>query len=245
MSKTTQAKKAAKAEKKELTAVEETKTTETVVAESHQAPESVSVPVKVTKKNSRSKNYLAAKKKLDVSKYYPLSQAVKLAKEVSTSKFVGSLEAHLVTLHNPGNIGEISFPHLKAASKKIVVVNEAIIAEIKEGKINFDILVATPATMPKLLPLAKVLGPKGLMPNPKNGTLTDHPEEAVKKLSIAKQIVKTEKSAPVIHVLVGKLDQPDSELIANIEELVKVVNPTKLKKLVLSPSMGPGIKIQL
>lgn len=244
MSKTTQAKKAVKAEQKELTAVEETTTTAQVAnTESQQTPESA--PIKIIKKAGRSKNYLAAKKKLDVSKYYPLSEAIKLSKEISTSKFVGSLEAHLVTLHNPGNIGEISFPYLKAASKNIVIVNEAIIAEIKEGKINFDILVATPATMPKLLPLAKVLGPKGLMPNPKNGTLTDHPEEAVKKLSVAKQIVKTEKSAPVIHVLVGKLDQPDSELTANIEELIKVVNPTKLKKLVLSPSMGPGIKIQL
>ncbi len=247
MSKTTQAKKAEKAKKVELNEVEETKVDKVSTTESRPAEETVKTTpsVKVIKKASRSKKYLTAKKKLDVSKYYPLKDAVKLAKEISTSKFTGSLEAHLVTLHNSGNIGEISFPFLKTASKKIVIANESVIAAIKDGKVDFDILVATPATMPKLLPLARVLGPKGLMPNPKNGTLTDKPEEAVKKLSVAKQIVKTEKSAPVIHILVGKLDQDDSELVANLEELIKVINLTKIKKLVLSPSMGPGIKVQL
>lgn len=200
---------------------------------------------KSTKKSPRSKKYLEAKKKVDANKLYKLAEAVALAKEVNYAKFSGKLEAHLMTIHTPGNIGEIIFPHLEAVAKKIAILNDAILAELKDNKVNFDILVATPATMPKLLPFARLLGPKGLMPNPKNGTLTDKPEEAVKKLSVAKLVVKTEKTAPVIHITVGKLEQKDAELVANIEELIKVVNPLKLKKLVLAPTMGPGIKVQL
>ena len=125
----------------------------------------------------RSKRYQAAKKKIDVTKYYPLQEAVKLVQETSLSKFDGKVEAH-ITITDIGNVGEISFPHLETASKKIVVLNDTILAQIKDGQVDFDILIATPATMPKLLPFAKILGPKGLMPNPKNGTLTDDPDAA-------------------------------------------------------------------
>ena len=192
----------------------------------------------------RGKRYLAAKKKIDVNKYYPLKDAVKLVKTTSLSKFDGKIEAH-VTVYDIGNIGEISFPHLETASKKVVVLNDTILAEIKEGKVDFDILIATPATMPKLLPFARVLGPKGLMPNPKNGTLTDKPQDAVARLSAAKTVVKTEKKAPIIHIIVGKVSQPEEELSANISELVKVANPTKIKKLAICATMGPSIKIAI
>ena len=118
-------------------------------------------------------------------------------------------------------------------------------AEIKEGKVNFDILIATPVTMPKLLQFARVLGPKGLMPNPKNGTLTDKPEEAVKKLSAAKTMVKTEKKAPVVHIIVGKVSQPTAEIEANIAELIKVIKTPKIKKLALCATMGPCVKLEI
>lgn len=192
----------------------------------------------------RGKKYQAAKKLVDVNKYYPLADAVKLVKQVSLSKFEGKVEAHL-TILDIGNVGEITFPHLEATSKKIVILNDTILAEIKEGKLDFDLLIATPATMGKLLPLARVLGPRGLMPNPKAGTLTDNPEEAVKRLSAAKTVIKTEKKAPVIHIIVGKVSQPDKELIANVGELIKVVKPTKIKKLVLCPTIGPSVKVEI
>lgn len=192
----------------------------------------------------RSQKYQAAKKLVDVNKLYPLKDAIELVKKVSLSKFEGKIEAHL-TVFDIGNIGEITFPHLETTAKKIVILNDTILKDIKDGKIDFDILIATPATMPKLLPLAKILGPKGLMPNPKAGTLTDKPEEAVKRLSVAKTIIKTEKKAPVIHIVVGKISQPDKELITNVEELIKVVKPTKIKKLVLCPTMGPSVKVEV
>jgi large subunit ribosomal protein L1 len=124
------------------------------------------------------------------------------------------------------------------------VLNDVVLAEIKEGKVDFDILIATPTTMPKLLPFARVLGPKGLMPNPKSGTLTDKPEEAVKRLSVSKTMVKTEKKAPVIHIVVGKVSQPAEELEANVTELIKVVKFPKIKKLALCATMGPCVKVE-
>ena len=190
----------------------------------------------------RGKKYLAARKQVDPNKVYPLSEAIKLVKGTSISKFDGKIEAHITVL-DLGNIGEITFPHLELGSKKIVVLNEAILAEIKDGKVDFDILIATPVTMPKLLPFARLLGPKGLMPNPKNGTLTDKPEEAVKKLSVAKTVIKTEKKAPVVHIVVGKVSQSEKELEANIAELIKVIRAPKIKKLALCATMGPSVKI--
>lgn len=250
MSKTSQELKAKKA-KKEL-AVEETpvdteaRKAETEVQETQKVADTPVEETSTVKKAAhiRGKKYQAAKKKIDVLKSYPLSEAVKLVKETSISKFDGKVEAH-VTVIGDGNLGEISFPHLETSTKKIVVLNDTILTEIKDGKINFDILIATPVTMPKLLPFARTLGPKGLMPNPKSGTLTDKPEEAVKRLSVAKTIIKTEKKSPVVHIVVGKVSQPEKELEANVAELIKVIKAPKIKKLALCATMGPSVKVEI
>ncbi len=248
MSKTTQAKKAAKAAEKELLKVEESAEGQTTV-ETRETPTvevtSSTVQPAPAKKVSRGKAYLSAKKKVDRNKFYDLKDGVELAVATNFSKFKGKLEAHLLLLGEAGTIGEIVFPHMDVAAKKIVVASDSVIADLKNGKVDFDILVATPATMPKLLPFARLLGPKGLMPNPKNGTLTEDTEAAIKKLSVAKTVLKTEKSAPVVHVVVGRLTQPTEELVKNVEELIRVANPTKIKKLVLSATMGPGVKIAI
>lgn len=220
--------------------VESTPAENSAVAET--PAETTSTKLKVAK--IRGKKYQAAKKKVDVTKYYPLKEAVKIVKETSFSKFDGKVEAH-VTVLDIGNVGDITFPHLESVGKKVVVLNDTILAEIKDGKINFDILIATPSTMPKLLPFAKTLGPKGLMPNPKNGTLTDDTETAVKKLSVAKTIIKTEKKSPVIHIIIGKVSQPIEELTANIDELIKVIKSNKIKKLALCATMGPCVKVEV
>ncbi len=221
---------------------EEQKAVDETTAETPAKVDTAEHKVKTAK--IRGKKYQTAKKKIDVTRYYPLKDAVKLVKETSFSKFDGKIEAHITTL-DIGNIGDIAFPHLETASKKVVILNDTILSEIKDGKVNFDILIATPSTMPKLLPFARVLGPKGLMPNPKNGTLTDDPENAVKKLSAAKTIIKTEKKSPVVHIVVGKVSQPAEELIANIDELIKVVKSNKIKKLALCATMGPCVKVEV
>lgn len=248
MSKTSQELKAKKAKKElavEEKAVVETETrsanTEVKEVDTSETPvEETSVTVRTAK--VRGKKYLAAKKKIDVNKFYPLAEAVKLVQDTSLSKFEGKVEAHVIVT-DIGQMGEITFPHLETASKKIVILNDTILAEIKEGQVNFDILIATPVTMPKLLPFARVLGPKGLMPNPKNGTLTDKPEDAVKRLSVAKTAIKTEKKAPVVHIIVGKISQPAEELAANVTELIRVIKALKIKKLVLCATMGPSVKV--
>jgi large subunit ribosomal protein L1 len=252
MSKTSQANKIAKEEskvKKTRKASEElVKETVTEVNPVEVTTETVETPAEATTEKvakvarTRGKKYQKVRKLVDPNKLYNLKDAIKLVKETSISKFDGKIEAH-VTILDIGNAGEIVFPHLETASKKIVILNDAVLAEIKDGKINFDILVATPVTMPKLLPFAKLLGPKGLMPNPKIGTLTDKPEDAVKKLSVAKMSIKTEKKAPVVHIVVGKVSQSATELQANIEELIKVIKPIKIKKLALCATMGPSVKI--
>lgn len=214
---------------------------ETVKTE-EQAPVEETKTVRVAR--VRGKKYQKVRKMVDPDKRYSLKEAVELVKKTSISKFDGKIEAH-VTVTEEGNLGEISFPHLETASKKIVILNDTILAEIKDGKVDFDILIATPVTMPKLLPFARVLGPKGLMPNPKNGTLTDKPEEAVKRLGAAKTVVKTEKKAPVVHIIVGKVSQPETELMANVDELVKVIKAPKIKKLALCATMGPSVKVEI
>lgn len=243
MSKTSQELKAKKAKRlavEDQEVDQKASETETVAVEETPVEETTEKTVKAAR--VRGKKYLSVKKKVDVFKFYPLKEAVKLVKETSFSKFDGKIEAHL-TVVEAGNLGEITFPHLEVSTKRIELLNDKILAELKDGKINFDVLIATTTTMPKLLPFARMLGPKGLMPNPKNGTLTDKPEEAVKKLSVAKTVIKTESKAPVVHLIVGKVSQPDKELEANINELIKVIKAPKIKKLVLCASMGPSVKV--
>ena len=205
----------------------------------------------ITKKNKpatnklHSKKYHKAKLAIDKNKLYDLLDAVKLVQSVSLSKFDGKIDAHFVTTLDPGTVGEITFPHLETVQKKIVVATPEIIKQISDGKLDFDILVATPALMPKLLPLARILGPKGLMPNPKNGTLSANTDEAVKKLQAGKTIIKTEKKAPLIHITVGKVSQKPEEIVANLEELIKLIKPNKITKLALAPSMGPSVKVKI
>ncbi|MFA5894495.1 MAG: hypothetical protein WC851_01850 [Candidatus Shapirobacteria bacterium] len=242
MSKTSQENKVKKTKKlavEDLSVVEGQKAPETEVT----TPVEETTELKVARTaRVRGKRYQKVRKLVDANKLYSLKEAVKLVKETSLSKFDAKVEAH-ITILDIGNAGEIVFPHLEASSKKIVILNDAVLAEIKDGKVNFDILIATPITMPKLLPFAKLLGPKGLMPNPKNGTLTDKPEESLKKLSVAKTVIKTEKKAPVVHIVVGKVSQPEAELEANIAELIKVVKAVKIKKLALCATMGPSVKV--
>jgi large subunit ribosomal protein L1 len=195
------------------------------------------------KLKTRGKNYLSAKKKVG-EKTYEVAQAVKLAKETSFSKFTGNLEVHLL-IDKKGDSFEIKMPYFKGKEKKVVVLTDKIVADIKAGKIEFDILVASPKQMPQIVPFAKVLGPKGLMPNPKNGTLVDDPEKVAKKLSGGGVKIKTEKKQPVVHLIAGKLDQPDKELIANVEAVVKKIGKGKISKISFCATMGPGIRVSL
>ncbi len=193
----------------------------------------------------RSKQYKKAKKKIETDKKYPLKKAVQLAKETSLSSFTGNLEAHLV-MTKQGDYGEVDLPHFKGKKKKIAIMDEDVLKKIKKGDIDFDVLLAEPKWMSKLGKYGKVLGPQGLMPNPKDGTLVDNPEKVKGEMEEKETIkLKTERKQPVMHLILGKLDQPTKELVANVQALIEKLGPKKIKKLVLAATMGPGIKVEI
>lgn len=219
------------------------KTIETDIPESitESQPPSSPYPTKVKKPPKiRSKAYVSAKTKVDPFKTYPLNAALKLLREVSLAKFDGTVELHLIT-KEAGSSFNLDLPHSTGKAKIIAIATDEVIAEIEKGNISFNTLLASPAQMPKLIKLAKILGPKGLMPNPKNGTVVPDPEAAAQKLSQSSTItLKTEKSAPVIHTTVGKLSFTDEKLIANIQAILSVVKPLKA---VLKSTISPAIKL--
>ena len=198
---------------------------------------------KVKPAKIRSKKYLQAKKEIDKNKFYPLSESIKLLKKVSISHFNGSVDVHL-NVKETGLKGELEFPHPTGKTQVVKIADEQLIKDLEKGKVNFTILIATPQMMPKLVKFAKLLGPKGLMPNPKSGTISDQPEETAKKI-IQKTQFRTETKAPLIHLSIGKVNDSEKNLEENFKTLIKAVGKRNIKKAVLSPTMGPGIKIDL
>jgi len=205
---------------------------------------SVTKPSLPHKPKIRGKNYQASRTKVDPSKFYPIEEAVKLVKEISFSKFDASVDAHIIT-RKKGLTGEVNFPNFKGKSRKVVVADEKVLEQIKAGKIDFDILLATKEFMPKLVPFAKILGPKDLMPNPKTETIVDDPKKALEKFQGGLTRFKTEKDQPLIHLKIGQVSQPEKELEENLKALIAAIGPRNIKKLVIAPTMGPGIKVQI
>ncbi|MEK7091037.1 MAG: hypothetical protein AAB887_00835, partial [Patescibacteria group bacterium] len=161
---------------------------------------------KIKQARIRSKPYQAAKSKVTADHLYPISDAIKLLREISLAKFDSTVELHLV-LKEKGVSKEIELPHSTGKTRKIGIADDEFIKKLESGTVNLDLdsLYASPDQMGKLVKFAKILGPKGLMPNPKNGTVVANPATAIKKLSDKSISLKTEKDAPLIHTIVGKL----------------------------------------
>lgn len=191
----------------------------------------------------RSKKWTNAKAKVDPKKEYKLLDAVKLCKTTSYSKFDGTMEMHLI-VKKTGLNTTISLPFSAGKTKKIEIASDSTVKNLKEGKIDFDILVAIPDMMPKLVPFAKILGPKGLMPNPKNGTLVTDIKKA-KDFSANSMTIKTEKDAPLIHTTFGKVSQKEEELVKNAQTIIDTVSEKQIVKAYIKPTMGPSVKIKV
>jgi large subunit ribosomal protein L1 len=190
----------------------------------------------------RSQKYQTSKSKIELGKAYPLESAIKLVKETSYSKFDGTMELHLV-VKKVGTSIQITLPHSAGREKKVEVASDETIEKLKTGKIDFDILVATPDMMPKLVPFARILGPKGMMPNPKNGTLVTDPKKA-KGFSASTKTIKTEREAPLIHTVVGKVSQADGEIKDNVAAILKALGGSKqILKAYLKSTMSPSVKV--
>lgn len=191
----------------------------------------------------RGKKYQEAYKKIDKLRRYSSSEAIKLAKETSYSKFDASIDLHLIVKKENLSV-EVNLPFFSGKKRRVELTSEETIENLKSGKINFDVLLATADMMPKLLPFAKLLGPRGLMPNPKTGTLIKDKKE-VDKFSGNTLSVKTEKKQPIIHVSIGKVSQKENELLENLNVIIDAVNKKLINKAYLASSMGPSIKLEL
>lgn len=195
-------------------------------------------------KRTRGKNYQKAKEKIDKNKKYPLEEAVSLLKKIRYAQFDESVEVH-INVSEKGLKGEVVFPHGIGKQTKVAIVNDQVLKEIEKGKINFDVLITHPQYMPKLVKFAKILGPKGLMPNPKAGTISENPEVVAKKYQQGSVRFKTEPKFPIIHQVVGKLSFDEKKLIENIKALISAIGRSKILSLYLKSTMSPSIKVEV
>jgi len=191
----------------------------------------------------RGKKYKELKAKIDREKKYDLEKAIKLVKKVSYSKFDGTIELHLV-VKKKGITANVKMPYTTGKDKVIEIANDKTVVKLKKGKIDFSILLATPEMMPKLIPFARLLGPKGLMPNPKKGTLIKNRRDA-KKFTLDTMEIKTEKEAPLIHTIIGKTNMEDKKLIKNTEAILDSIGRKKIVKCFIKATMSPSIKLQV
>ncbi len=217
----------------------------------------------------RSKKYLAALKKIDAQKQYSPAEAMETIKEVSFSKFPGSVEIELRLGLNEKQSkesvrGSYTLTNAFGKSTKVLVFadpgnlskaksadtagGEELIEQVEKGAIEYDIVLATPAMMPKIAKLGKTLGTKGLMPNPKNGTITEDLEKAIAGFKSGMRNFKVKENK--ITAVIGKTDMKSEELVQNYRDFVNAVaselkkfGTNMIKEIKLSPSMGPSIEL--
>jgi large subunit ribosomal protein L1 len=199
---------------------------------------------KVISVNLHGKNYQEARKMIDRNKYYSLKEAISLLKKIKPAKFDQSVELHFV-VDEMGLKGEIELPFSTGKIVRVKIVDDKILADLEKGKIEFDVLVTHPSFMPRLAKFAKVLGPKGLMPNPKAGTVSMKPEEVVKKFEKGMLRWKTEAKFPLIHQMIGKISFEEKNLIANAEKFIEAVGKSHIQNAFIKTTMSPAIKLEM
>lgn len=192
----------------------------------------------------KGKKYNEVKKLVDKSKSYLLPDAVELVKKMKTTKFDAAVELHLL-VDETGLKGEIQLPHSTGKSVKVTVVDEKVLNQLESGKIDFDILVTHPSFMPRLAKFAKILGPRGLMPNPKAGTISPKPEEVVKKFEGGLLRWKTEPKFPLIHQMIGKESLEAKKLLENANKFIEAVGLKHIQKAYIKSTMSPSIKLEV
>ncbi len=197
---------------------------------------------KFAKTKKRSANYKAKMVEIDKNKVYSLPEALELLRKVKMTKFDETVELHINTTE-AGINGQVKLPHGSGKEVRIAIASDELLSKIEAGKIDFDILIAEPAMMPKLARVAKVLGPKGLMPNPKNGTISENPEEAMKKFQGGQISFKTESKIPVMHLTVGKMSFGSDMLSENIKTIITAVKKDRITQVILKSTMSPAIKL--
>lgn len=222
----------------------------------------------------RSKRYEEAAALVEKGKAYPINEAVALVKKTSNLKFDASVDVAfklgLDTRHADQQLrGAVVLPHGTGKSKKVLVVTQGakleeakaagadvvggteILEEIQKGWLDFEVMIATPDMMAQLGKLGRILGPKGLMPNPKTGTVTMDVAKAVQETKAGKVTYRTDKDGN-IHMPIGRVSFDDEKLVENFKtvyDLLIKIKPssakgTYMKNIVVSTTMGPSVKVQ-
>ncbi|MFH2062789.1 MAG: 50S ribosomal protein L1 [bacterium] len=221
------------------------------------------------------KRYNELKASFDDSKTYELSEAIALIKKTANTKFDSSVEVHVRLGIDPKKGDQqvrttVSLPHGTGKTKRVaafvsspehekeakeagaeLVGGEELVAEIvKTGKCDFDVAVASPDMMPKLAKAAKILGPRGLMPSPKNETVTPNVGQAVRDMKGGKVAFKNDDTANV-HQAIGKVSFADEKIAENFAAFMDALRRSKpssskgayIKGVVIASTMGPGIRV--
>lgn len=199
---------------------------------------------KKKKTNAHSKIYQSLIAQINRNKKYSLKEALELLAKLQRSKFDETVELHINTIET-GVSGNITLPHGTGKEIRVAIADDDLLAKVAAGKIDFDILLAAPPMMPKLARVAKILGPKGLMPNPKNATLVKNPEKAAQEFKKGQINFRTELKAPIIHLTVGKISFGAQKLSENILTLIEAIKKEKIRNVTLKSTMSPGIKLEL
>ena len=222
----------------------------------------------------KSKKYVEASKKIEKSKLYTKEEAIKLVKETSVTKFDSSVEIairlNLDTKKADQQLrGAIVLPNGTGKTKRVLVLAKGEAAKAaeaagadyvgdmnyiekieKENWFDFDTMIATPDMMPALGKIGKLLGPKGLMPNPKTGTVTMDTKKAVEDVKKGRVEYRTDSYGNV-HAIIGKVSFEDAKLLENLDAFVNVIRKAKpavvkgkyILNITVSTTMGPGVKI--
>jgi large subunit ribosomal protein L1 len=219
------------------------------------------------------KKYRAAAGQIEPGKAYPLSEALELVKNTSGTKFDGSVEMHINLGVDPRQADQmvrasVVLPHGTGKTIRVAVFadgkaaeaaktagadrvdTDKLLSDIEKGKLEFDMLIATPDKMATLGKVAKILGPRGLMPNPKSGTVTPDPAKAVTEAKAGKVEFRIDKQA-IVHQIIGKVSFKPEQLEANATTLLSAILKAKpsaakgtyVKGIATASSMGPGVKI--
>ncbi len=219
------------------------KALETKAEEAEAKAEEVAKPKKAVRPRKRSKRYSSLSKTVSKDNSKETKEAVEILSKLAAHTKIKTVELTINTRES-GLRGEIKLPHSTGKEVKIAIFNADTESKINSGQIDFDMLLATPADMAKLAKHAKVLGPKGLMPNPKNGTVTTDPEKRAAELAAGGTLpYKTEAKAPIIHLNLGPITQNQSDLIDNINEAIKAIGPSKVKTAFLSCTQTPSVRL--
>ncbi len=212
-------------------------------------------------------------KKLDSAKLHALEEALALVKDVNTAKFDASVDIHIRLGVDPRKAdqnlrGTVSLPHGTGKTKRVLVLStpdkeqEALgagadyfglqdyIQKFQEGWLDVDVIIATPNVMVQLGKVARILGPRGLMPNPKTGTVTNDIVSAVKEVKRGKIAFRVDKTG-IIHASIGRISFEPSKLLDNANELIGMLvkmkpstsKGTYLKSIAVASTMSPGIKV--